>query len=168
MHERELTAIEKRAAAATGDRWAPGSDAGAPVIRAEFDDGREEIIRVTRERSPAAEDDVQFIARARGDLMRIVAHLRGTSPLGDEELDVIQARYLRATPGPWRAAIEADGGLGGCDVISVSNDEREADMYLWIRGDLAPSADFRFVGAARQDLPKLVEAARRLRQTKDA
>ena len=69
-------------------------------------------------------------------------------------------RISSARPGHWTPFIESDGGIGGCDVIRVSEGDSEADMYLWLGPDLAPSAVFRFVAEARRDLPALLAATR--------
>ena len=82
--------------------------------------------------------------------------------LSPVELAEIEARCRAASPAPWTAFIEADGGLGGCDVIRVSEQDNEPDLYLWFGLgllDLAPSANFRFVAAARQDILDLSAAA---------
>jgi hypothetical protein len=50
--------------------------------------------------------------------------------------------------------------MGGDSVIVVSESDSEADMYLLIGRDLAPSAIYRFVAEARQDLPALLAATR--------
>jgi hypothetical protein len=81
-------------------------------------------------------------------------------PLSVEDAAEIGSRIASASPGPWTAFIESDGGTGGCDVIRVSESDDEADLYLWIGLDLAPSAIFRFVAEARQDVPALLAATR--------
>jgi hypothetical protein len=65
-----------------------------------------------------------------------------------------------ASPGPWTAFIESDGEIGGSDVIRVSESDSEADMYLWMGLDPAPSAIFRFVAEACQDVSALLAATR--------
>jgi hypothetical protein len=58
------------------------------------------------------------------------------------------------------AFIESDGGIGGSDVIRVSESDSEADMYLWMGTALASSAIFRFVAEGRQDVPAVLAAVR--------
>lgn len=164
----DLAKIEARAAAASGDRWRAGrAEDGSPVVSIEFMDGRHEVVRITREREPAGDGDVDFIAHARGDVMRLAASLRAGPALTEEELVEIEARYSRASRGPWKAFLESDGGTGGCDVIWVSDGDDEPDLYVWMGDELAPGADFEFIAAARQDVPILVAAARRRRSTAD-
>ena len=163
MSEHEFAAIEARVAAATGDSWGPGLDeAGMPVVCVHLRDGAEEVLRVTRDRAPAGEDDVHFVAHARIDLQHLIASLGGAAPLPDEELDRIEARSARASPAPWTVFLEEDGGTAGCNVIWVSGNDDEPDLYLWLGPDLAPSADFEFVAAARQDIPSLLAEVRRI------
>jgi hypothetical protein len=156
--ESDLQAIEARVAQATGDRWELGQDIdGNAVVRVRWDDGRSEVMRVTRDGSPADRGDVEFIANARGDLELLVAAVRGHRVLvGDEEREIAR-RLAQASPGPWRAFVGSDGGLGGCDVISVSDADDQPDLYIWLTEKLAPGDDFKLVAAARQDIPHLLE-----------
>lgn len=118
-------------------------------------------LRVTRDGDPASDGDVLFIGHAFSDVPRLLEALESGSHLSAEDAAGIGARLAAASPGPWTAFIESDGGLGGCDVVRVSESDDEADMYLWIGSDLAPSAVFRFVAEARQDVPALLAATRR-------
>lgn len=86
--------------------------------------------------------------------------LESGSLLPAEDAAGISMRIASASPGPWRAFIELDGGIGGSDVIRVSESDSEADMYLWMGPRLASSALYRFVAGARQDLPALLATAR--------
>ncbi len=113
---------------------------------------------VRRDLEPASFGDVIFIAYALRDLRLLVDALRGRASVSPSTGRAIERRVRSASVGPWRASIEADGGQGGCDVIQVSDSDDEPDMYLWIGGDLAPSAYFRFVAAARQDVAALLSA----------
>ncbi len=158
ISETDLPAIERRLLAASGDRWELDTDDGITVVRIESNDGRSHFMRVTRESEPAGADDVRFIAGARRDLERLVRTVRAVSPpLTGEEIKDMEVRCSRASPGPWRVFLEHEGGLGGCDVIQVTEGE-EPDLYLWVGDDLAPSADFELVGDARQDIPNLIAA----------
>jgi hypothetical protein len=116
-------------------------------------------LRVTREAEPASLHDVKFISHAFSDIPRLLDALAGLV-LSAETVAAIDARVRAASPAPWTAFIQSDGGSGGADVIRVSENDNEADMYLWIGPDLAPSAIFRFVAEARQDVPALLAAAR--------
>lgn len=120
-------------------------------------------MRVTRDGAPASEDDVRFIARARSDAERLIAHLRGESPLTPTDLSEIEERANRASPPPWLPFLESDGGIGGCTAIAVSYRDDEPDMYLWVGEGLAPDADFLFVATVREDIPQLIAQARRRR-----
>lgn len=115
-------------------------------------------LRVTRDGDPANDGDVLFIAHAFSDIPRLLETLQSGSSLPAEDAAEIGLRLASASPGPWTAFIESDGGIGGSDVIRVSESDSEADMYLWLGADLAPSAIFRFVAEACQDGPALLAA----------
>lgn len=117
-------------------------------------------LRVTREGDPAGDGDVLFVGHAFSDIPRFLEVLESGSLLPAEDAAGISMRIASASPGPWRAFIELDGGIGGSDVIRVSESDSEADMYLWMGPRLAPSALYRFVAGARQDLPALMATAR--------
>lgn len=117
-------------------------------------------LRVRREGDPASDGDVLFVGHAFSDIPRLLGALGSGSSLPAEYADGIGMRIPSAGPGPWTAFIESDGGIGGSDVIRVSESDSEPDMYLWLGLDLAPSAVYRFVAKARQDLPALLAAAR--------
>jgi hypothetical protein len=117
-------------------------------------------LRVTREGDPAGDGDVLFVGHAFTDIPRLLEALESASSLSAEDAAGIGMRIASASPGPWTAFIESDGGIGGSDVIRVSESDSEDDMYLWIGPDLAPPALYRFVAEARQDLPALLAATR--------
>lgn len=117
-------------------------------------------LRVTRDSDPADDGDVLFVGHAFTDIPRLLAALQSGRPLPAEDTAEIGMRIASASPGPWTAFLESDGGIGGCDVIRVSESDNEADMYLWMGADLAPSAVFDFVAEARQDLVALLAAVR--------
>lgn len=104
--------------------------------------------------------DVLFVGNAFSDVPRLLAALESGSHVSAEDAARIVMRVASASPGPWTAFIESDGGIGGSDVIRVSESDGEADMYLWMGPGLAPSAVFLFVAEARQDLPALLAATR--------
>lgn len=161
-----LRELESLLASASGDRWDLDEDEnGLPGIRVHFADGHAEHLRATREDRPAGRHDVELIARGRQDLERLIRCLRGELSLPDGELGAIERRLAAASPDPWTALIEADGGLGGSNVITVSDRDDEPDLYLW-RGEApAPDADFRLAGALRNDLPRLLDAVRASRRS---
>lgn len=157
----KLRETRRRIAAASGRRWSLDlSGDRAPRIRVELDDGRHTNLRVTRDAADASLDDIVFIASLPEDLAALVSHLAGEAQLSSDELDRIEERHRRATPGPWQLFLEADGGLGGCNVITVSERDEEPDMYLWLEDRLAPDADWQLVASGRQALPELAAAAR--------
>jgi hypothetical protein len=126
---------------------ASGSDGHAKVLARH---GASQVeLRVTRDGDPASDGDVLFIGHAFSDIPRLLEALESGSLLSAEDAAGIGLRLASASPGPWTAFIESDGGIGGCDVIRVSESDSEADMYLWIGPDLAPTAIFRFVAEAR-------------------
>jgi hypothetical protein len=137
---------------------ATGSDGHARILARQ---GASQVeLRVTRDEDPAGEGDVLFVGHAFSDIPRLLDAIESGRHLSAEDAAGIGMRTASASPGPWTAFIESDGGIGGCDVIRVSESDSEADMYLWIGQDLAPSDVFRFVAAARQDLPALLAATR--------
>jgi hypothetical protein len=157
----ELAEIEAREAAATGIRWKLGSTQdGRKVVLIEFGDGSTGQISVTREDKPAGEDDVAFIAHSRDDVRALVASLRNESQIPFERLEDATSRCKNASPSPWKVFLESDGGVGGNSVIWVSDADAEPDLYLWVDSEPAADADFEFVAAVRQDLPRLLAAAR--------
>jgi hypothetical protein len=117
-------------------------------------------LRVTRDGDPAGDGDVLFVGHAFSDIPRLLDALESGSPLPTEDATEIGMRIASASPGPWMVFLESDGGMGGDSVIVVSESDSEADIYLWLGPDLAPSAIFLFVAEARQDLPALLAAAR--------
>src|SRR5260370_36619517 len=112
-------------------------------------------MRATRELAPASQADSQFIGHARSDVERLLQAIQGKAVLSPEEITWIEARCRAASPTPWRAFIEAEGGLGGCDMMQASDEEDEPDLYVWLGPNLAPSADFRLLASARQDVRQL-------------
>jgi hypothetical protein len=69
------------------------------------------------------------------------------------------------SPAPWIPSLESDGGVGGSNVIRVSHDDDEPDLYRWHGADwafryddVASDADFEFVANARQEIPAMLAA----------
>jgi len=155
-----LRAVEARAAEVSGERWELASRPSGKEtsIVVHLGPGKSEDLRVTRDLEAASESDIRFIAHSRSDIRTLVAAARRAAPIAKTELDTIEQRAASASPAPWTAFIESEGGLGGSDVIRVTDRDDQPDMYLWLGSRLAPSADFRFVAAARQDIPRLVGA----------
>jgi hypothetical protein len=138
----------------------PAEDGQRAAIRV-LADGVESMMEVRRDAEPAAPGDVEFVAHCISDLRQLLSAATSAESVTPAFLSEVGARIEAASPAPWRACIEADGGLAGCDVILVGSDaDNESDLYLWVDGALAASDYFRFVGAARQDVPWLLDALR--------
>ena len=77
--------------------------------------------------------------------------------LSDEELKSIAARVAAATPGPWRSFIEGRDHQSGSNFIMTGEvGSRSEDIEL----TGATEADQDFIAAAREDIPRLLEAVR--------
>lgn len=126
-------------------------------VRVRTADG-EVVMDVRRDLQSADSGDAEFIANTVADLRCLLDAVHSGHAPSSAVAREISERVAGASPAPWRAFIESGGGQGGCDVLQVSDRDDEADMYLWIGGDLAPSDYFRFIAAARQDIPRLLEA----------
>lgn len=157
----EINEIDARAAAATGVRWELGStEDGRSVVSIDVGDGSTLQIAVAREGDAASEQDMDFIAHSRDDVQTLLAFLRDEAPLSAARLEGVASRCDQASPAPWKVFLESDGGIGGGSVIWVSDADGEPDLYLWMGSEPAADADFAFVAAIRQDLPRLVTEAR--------
>lgn len=78
----------------------------------------------------------------------------------DQELQAIQQRYERASPGPWRSMIEGRDHTSGSSFIMTGRSEsRGSDIEL----SGATTEDQDFIAHARQDIPRLLAEIRRLR-----
>jgi hypothetical protein len=85
-------------------------------------------------------------------------------PLSDQELAELEALTEAATPGPWVANVEEDGGLAGESMIQLGlPGDFSADMYVFHDRKTAPSADLKFIAAARNYLPRLLAELRQRR-----
>ena len=161
MDESDLRAVEAGVDAVKDFDLRLAEDAGG-VLRIVGRLGDEAIqLQVRRDLEPAAENDVRFVAGALADMRRLLHAVRSGEQLSPDEITAIESRAEAASPGPWTAFIEADGGQAGCDVIRVSERDDQPDMYLWIGADLAPSRMFRLIAAARQDVPALLTLVQR-------
>jgi hypothetical protein len=161
ISDARLTEIESRLAATSGSSWElDRTSSGAPVIKVRFANGSHHTLRITRESEPASLADVIFVVGAHRDVPRLVSAARGVARISEDDLATIEQACEEATAGPWKVFLEDDGGIGGTHVIWVSDRDNEPDMYLWLDDGLAPSGDFEFVAAARQDIPALIAAIR--------
>ncbi len=125
-----LAALQALVRAASGDRWAPTiDDTGVAIVHVEFNDGRSEMLRVTREQIPADARDIVFVGHCRRDVERLIWALRGEEQLTHEELNDTDQRCQEATAAPWRPFLESEGGIGGSSVITVSDRGDEPDIY---------------------------------------
>lgn len=79
--------------------------------------------------------------------------------LSDEELNSIEGRVAAATPGPWRSFIEGRDHQSGSNFIMTGEIEGRGDD-IELSG--ATVADQDFIAAARQDIPRLLQAVRTL------
>ncbi|MFJ9459737.1 hypothetical protein ACIRST_32265 [Kitasatospora sp. NPDC101447] len=96
--------------------------------------------------------------------------------LSDDELALIERRAAAATPGPWVAWTESRHGIGGESFIQI-RPGAEGDDELYVRRFTAGQevkspnpeldADFDFIAAARQDVPRLIAEVKRLRAALD-
>lgn len=86
---------------------------------------------------------------------------------------MIERRAVAATPGPWVGWLESRQGIGGTSFIQLRADTEDDDeLYLTritggpeVVGPTANTdADIDFIAAARQDIPRLVDEVKRLRE----
>ena len=113
------------------------------------------VLEVRWDWGPDPVADTEFIAHSTIDMRKLVTAYRSGERLSDLEKRAISNRVANASPEPWNAYLES-WKQGGPDFIQVSVRDDEADMYLWIGTQLAPSSYFRFVGAARSRIPQLL------------
>lgn len=89
--------------------------------------------------------------------------------LSDEELDAIESRCTAASPGPWKSFVEGRDHIAGDDFIQIQGADDAPDLYVQYASRTvmgltpASTADQDFIAAARQDVPRLLEEVRRLR-----
>jgi hypothetical protein len=83
-----------------------------------------------------------------------------TGPMTSEELDEIEARCGRASPGPWRSMIEGRDHTSGSSFIMTGPPGARGED---IEPGRATDDDQDFIAHARQDVPRLVAEVRRLR-----
>jgi hypothetical protein len=89
-----------------------------------------------------------------------------SEPLSDQELAELERLTAAATPAPWVAHIEAEEPTGGGSMIGLDGlaGDFPPDMYVLHDRKTAPSADIKFVAAARNYMPRLLAEVRRLRR----
>lgn len=108
------------------------------------------------------QDDQDFAAHARQDVPHLVAEVRRLSrgePPGVDaaELAEVQSRCDRASAGPWR--LSSRGGKYRVPTNAITTAGGHEFELRGVTGD-----DHAFIAHARQDLPRLVAEARRLRR----
>lgn len=84
--------------------------------------------------------------------------------LSDEELNSIAGRVAAATSGPWRSFIEGRDHQSGSNFIMTGEMGCRGEDIELIG---ATVADQDFIAAARQDIPRLLEAVRTLQSLLD-
>lgn len=162
MSQHDMDGITARLEAISGQTWELAHTLnGVPVVRVTYDDGRTDLIAVKREFADAHEADVRFIANSPRIVRRLLEIARGRESADESELAAIEREVDVSSPAPWMLSLEAQGGVGGCNVISVSYEDQQPDLYLWLGADLAPDADWVFVANARQDIPALLTEVRK-------
>lgn len=158
-----LKSIHKRATAASPRPWTIQRDSnGDAFIRTNQNNGDDKL-RIKRDRDPAPDEDLAFIALARNVIQDLISALRSNSLAltQQDQLAEIEAVVRRATSGPWTPFIEEDQSIGGCSVIWIGPDEHGPDMYVWLGSEIAPKADIEFIARYRDDVPFLISEIRR-------
>lgn len=86
------------------------------------------------------------------------------SPLNDDVLRDLEVLTAAATPEPWDAFREEEGGLAGCSFIQLGAEGYSPpDMHVYHDDKIAPGDDLDFIAAARKYMPLLIAEVRRLR-----
>jgi hypothetical protein len=84
--------------------------------------------------------------------------------MSDDELREIRARLEAATPGPWRPMIEGRDNQSGSSFIMVGDGEtREEDINVTRDTHMVSDADLEFIAHARQDVSRLLDEVKRLK-----
>ena len=161
MSQHDIAAIAARLQRISGKAWEfARSPDGLAVVRVVYEDGASKVLRVKRDFADASEADVRFVANAPRTVERLLKILSGRDTPQELELAAIASEVEASSPAPWMLSLEADGGMGGSNVITVSYDDDQPDLYLWLGSEFAPDADWKFVANARQDLPRMLADAR--------
>jgi hypothetical protein len=90
----------------------------------------------------------------------------------DEELSAIELRCSKATKGPWKSFVEDRDHESGDSFIMTGIEDGE-DIWskkrgedIYIQGGTKEDQDF--IAHARQDIPKLIEEVRKLKNIVDS
>jgi hypothetical protein len=88
-----------------------------------------------------------------------------SDPLSEDELVELEGLAAAATPAPWVAHIESEAPIGGESMIGLDglSGDFPPDMYVRHDSKTAPEADIKFIAAARNYVPRLLDEVRRLR-----
>jgi hypothetical protein len=90
------------------------------------------------------------------------------SRLTEAELDELRRLCERVAPPPWRAMIEGRDHTSGDSFIMIGReDDRDEDMYVSRDSGAASPADFEFIAATRNYLPRLLDEITQLRSGHD-
>jgi hypothetical protein len=84
-------------------------------------------------------------------------------PLSDDELAELEGLTAAATPGAWTANIEEEAAIGGDSMTGLDGlpGDFPPDMYVFHDRQIAPTADIKFIPAARNYVPRLIAELRR-------
>jgi hypothetical protein len=80
--------------------------------------------------------------------------------IAEEELNEIEQRANKAQKSPWKAFIEGRNHESGSDFIMIGLAENRKDDIELIG---ATADDYDFIANARQDIPKLINEIRELK-----
>jgi hypothetical protein len=115
-----------------------------------------EQMLVQHDSDPAPAGDVDFVAHCREDTRYLLTVAMGMQAVDRVRVTEIADRLRQTTPGVWTAFLETQGGLAGPSIIQFSVPDFGPDLYLEAYGEAAPDADYAFVAAAHEHLPRLV------------
>lgn len=87
--------------------------------------------------------------------------IKQSIPLSDNELNLIQNRCDRATPGPWQSYVEGRDHSSGSNFIMTGSEHQRGEDIELIG---ATNNDQDFIANARQDIPKLINEIKRLKK----
>ena len=82
----------------------------------------------------------------------------------DKELDEIEFRANSAQPGPWKAFIEDRDHESGSSFIMTGEEGKSRGVDIELLG--ATDADYDFIANARQDIPRLIQEIRELKNSR--
>jgi hypothetical protein len=77
----------------------------------------------------------------------------------EKELKQIEQRLNQAQAGPWKAFIEGRDHESGSDFIMTGEEEQKGEIEMIG----ATIADYDFIAHARQDIPRLINEIRELK-----